>query len=173
MTEKMITAPIKIGNWEGPAFYIDGSWYVLPKMLSDHVALDFSSQRNVIDKYFEGCLTHIKIKDQAGRLSPLVVMKAEAAVLWMAAVGRTGRTSPAGREASRQMQEALRDQLSSVVGMLLVGEASEIVGAPTAAPQRLVLPRHVSAALEQPAMRRKSGVLGGLANFFKGGRRDA
>jgi len=111
MNEEMRT--IKIGSWEGPAYLIDGAWYVSPQSIVEHMGLDWVKVRKKIVARFADDIKRIQKAPGMGAQKP-VIMSLDVTVQWLAGYAGSNKMVAERRIVTKDMAAAIACQFAAM-----------------------------------------------------------
>jgi hypothetical protein len=108
---KYETKWITIGTWRGPAYLIDGVWYVRPQYISDDMGLPWRHCRQTVVRRFASSLRHVtKVGGMGGR--QVVMLPVDATVQWLCAFAGNMHMPEDRRETVLAMAAAIGAQFA-------------------------------------------------------------
>lgn len=106
----MQTYPVFFHDWRGHAYRQDGQWHLVPKHLSDHLALDWRRQiRKIQDTNLSKGMALMAIPSARGK-QETTTLKLAYFGAWVLSINE-GKLAPHKRELLAAMQESLLDAL--------------------------------------------------------------
>jgi len=104
---------ITIGIWTGIAYQIEGSWYVNPQAILEHMGFDWVRWRKRVVIRFADDIVSIQRPSGTGKWKP-VLMRLDAAVGWMAGLAGNNHLAAERREIAEEMAAALARQFAAM-----------------------------------------------------------
>lgn len=129
----MLRFPITFHDWTGSAVWHDRTWWLSPRQLADHLALNWSPQYRKIrgSGLHKGVL--IMSTPSAGGSQDTILLSIDHFAVWLLSISAS-KVAPDRKALLVEMQEeliaALRRQLTEMVGLPTNADPEELLNAP-------------------------------------------
>lgn len=126
---------ITIGNWSGPAFLIDGYWYVSPQSIVESMGFEWKKTRaKLIAIYGNDIFVMKRPPGMSGKWKPLL-MRVDAAMKWLGGLAHNNKMGAERRAVAKAAASAIAAQFAALV-LEKAGEAAPehivVLGGPNA-----------------------------------------
>lgn len=107
------TKRIAIGSWTGPAYLVDGAWYVRPQSIIEFLGFDWVKVRKKLVARYADEIRLIQKSPGMGAQKP-VLMALDAAVQWLAGYAGNNKMADEKRVVATEMAAAIARQFASM-----------------------------------------------------------
>lgn len=104
---------IAIGSWTGPAYLVDGVWYVRPQSIVETMGMDWVKVRKKLVSMYADDVRLIQKGPGMSRQKP-ILMTVEATVRWLAAYGGNNKMAGEKRAIAKDMASAMARQFAAM-----------------------------------------------------------
>lgn len=105
---------ITIGNWSGPAFFVDGDWYVRPQSIVESMGFDWvKTRKKLVVIYAEDIILVQRPPGMSGKWKP-VLMTVDATIRWLARADTNNNMDAEWRVVAKGMAAAIARQFADL-----------------------------------------------------------
>ena len=109
------TRLIAIGTWRGPAYLIDGAWYVRPQSIVESMGFEWKKTRaKLLAVYGDDIIALKRPAGISGKWKPLL-MTVDAAMKWLGGLAHNNKMAAERRVVAKQAASAIARQFASMV----------------------------------------------------------